>query len=69
MRDGPAGTVLVAVSDPTMDRDVISVTVHGPGRTAIAADDGVTVHPVPGGTRIDVATRHAYGRTFTATLR
>jgi hyaluronate lyase len=68
-RDGPAGTVLVAVSDPTMNRDVISVTVHGPGRTAIAVDDGVTVHPVPGGTRIDVATRHAYGRTFTATLR
>jgi Polysaccharide lyase family 8, super-sandwich domain/Polysaccharide lyase family 8, N terminal alpha-helical domain/Polysaccharide lyase family 8, C-terminal beta-sandwich domain len=69
LRNGPAGAVSVAVSDPTMNRDVISVTVQGPTRAAVAADDGVTVHPVAGGTRIDVATRHAHGRTFTATLR
>jgi hyaluronate lyase len=69
LRDGPGGTVSVAVSDPTMDRDTVSVTVHGPARTAVSTDDGVTVRPVAGGTRIDVATRHAYGRTFTATLR
>jgi hyaluronate lyase len=69
LHDGPAGAVSVAVSDPTMSRDVISVTVYGPARTALAADDGVTVRPVAGGTRIDVATRHAHGRTFTATLR
>jgi Polysaccharide lyase family 8, N terminal alpha-helical domain/Polysaccharide lyase family 8, super-sandwich domain/Polysaccharide lyase family 8, C-terminal beta-sandwich domain len=69
VRDGSAGAVSVAVSDPTMSRDMISVTVQGPARTAVAADDGVTVRQVAGGTHIDVATRHAYGRTFTATLR
>jgi hyaluronate lyase len=76
--DGPAsvilreqrdGTVSVAVSDPTMNRDAISVTLHGPHRGVRSADDGVRVSRVAGGTRIDVATRHAYGRSFTATLR
>jgi hyaluronate lyase len=69
LRDGPAGTASVAVSDPTMNRDTISLTILGPTRTALSADDGVAVRPVAGGTRIDVATRHAYGRSFTATLR
>jgi hyaluronate lyase len=35
----------------------------------VSADQGVRVQPCAGGTRIEVATRHAYGRTFTATLR
>jgi hyaluronate lyase len=69
LRAGPAGTVSIAVSDPTMDRDAISVTIHGQAMRVLSADEGVAVRPVAGGTRIDVATRHAYGRTFTATLR
>ncbi|WP_409060341.1 polysaccharide lyase family 8 super-sandwich domain-containing protein [Streptomyces sp. SYP-A7185] len=76
--DGPAsvlvrrerrGPTTVAVSDPTMDRDRISVLLRGPSLRAVRADAGVRVTRVHGGTRIDVATRHAYGRSFTVTLR
>ncbi|MGW6272697.1 polysaccharide lyase family 8 super-sandwich domain-containing protein [Streptomyces sp. NPDC055060] len=76
--DGPAsvlvrrerrGPTTVAVSDPTMDRDRISVLLRGPALRAVRADAGVRVTRVHGGTRIDVATRHAYGRSFTVTLR
>lgn len=76
--DGPAsvilrtaadGTTSIAVSDPTMGRERISVTVLGRRLRAVSADDGVRTRRVPGGTRIDVTTRQAYGRSFTATLR
>jgi hyaluronate lyase len=74
--DGPASVLAreerglsVAVSDPTMARDTVSVTVRGRALRPVSLDDGVTVRRVPGGTRIDVATRHAYGRSFTARLR
>jgi hyaluronate lyase len=63
------GVTSVAVSDPTMERDSISVTVHGRRMGVVSADEGVRVTAVNGGTRIDVTTRHAYGRSFTATLR
>jgi len=75
---GPASVILrttrdgatsIAVSDPTMERDAISVTVHGRTMAVLSADDGMRVTAVPGGTRIDVTTRHAYGLSFTATLR
>jgi hyaluronate lyase len=74
--DGPASVILqerqglttVAVSDPTMDRDKITVIVWGRQLTMVAADDGVRVSRVPGGTRLDVDTHQAYGRTLTVTL-
>ncbi|WP_037909154.1 polysaccharide lyase family 8 super-sandwich domain-containing protein [Actinacidiphila yeochonensis] len=76
--DGPAcvllrehrdGTLEVAVSDPTTGRDTVGLSVHGRPRRAGAADAGMTVTPVPGGTRVQAATRHTYGATLTATLR
>ncbi|MFB9633824.1 polysaccharide lyase family 8 super-sandwich domain-containing protein [Streptomyces spiralis] len=76
--DGPAsvilqeardGTTRVAVSDPTTERDAVSVTVRGRTLKALSVDDGVSVSPTRGGTRIDITTRHSYGRSFTATLR
>jgi hyaluronate lyase len=76
--DGPAsvlvrraadGSTAVAVSDPTTERDTVAVTIRGRAMRALAAEDGVRVHAVPGGTRIEVTTRHAYGRSFTATLQ
>ncbi|WP_327329557.1 polysaccharide lyase beta-sandwich domain-containing protein [Streptomyces sp. NBC_01208] len=76
--DGPAsvmlrrtegGTYSVAVSDPTTTRRTVSVTLHGRPLRTVSADPGVRVHHVPGGTRLDVTTHHAYGRSFTATLR
>ncbi len=76
--DGPAsvllretrdGTTSVAVADPTTARDTVSVIVHGRAMRVVSADDGVRVSRVAGGTRIDVTTRHAYGRSFVATLR
>jgi hyaluronate lyase len=78
--DGPAsvivrrrgrggGTTTVAVSDPTMDRDRITVLLRGRRLRKVTADDGVRVSRDPGGTRIDVDTHHAYGRSFTVTLR
>lgn len=76
--DGPAsvlvrrerrGPTTVAVSDPTMDRDRISVLLRGRRPSKVTADEGVRVSRVKGGTRIDVDTHHAYGRSFTVTLR
>ncbi|MFG2497982.1 polysaccharide lyase family 8 super-sandwich domain-containing protein [Streptomyces sp. NPDC048441] len=76
--DGPASVIVrrerrgpttVAVSDPTMDRDRVSVLLRGRSLREVTADEGVRVSRVPGGTRIDVDTHHAYGRSFTVTLR
>ncbi|MGW7074037.1 polysaccharide lyase family 8 super-sandwich domain-containing protein [Streptomyces sp. NPDC054866] len=63
------GTTTVAVSDPTMDRAGISVLLRGRPLRAVRADEGVRVSRAHGGTRIDVNTHHAYGRSFTVTLR
>jgi hyaluronate lyase len=76
--DGPAsvilreerdGTTSLAVADPTTGRDTVSVLLHGRAPAQVSADDGVAVSRVPGGTRIDVTTRQAYGRSFQAVLR
>ncbi|MEK8146574.1 hypothetical protein NKH18_50930 [Streptomyces sp. M10(2022)] len=69
LRRAPDGTYSVAVSDPTTRQRMVSVTIRGRTLRPRAADEGVRIHPVRGGTRIDVTTHHAYGRSFTATLR
>lgn len=69
LREDGDGTTSVAVADPSMDRDTVSVIVRGRAMSVVSADEGVTVSPVAGGTRIDVTTHHAYGRSFTVTLR
>ncbi|MEV4570237.1 polysaccharide lyase family 8 super-sandwich domain-containing protein [Nonomuraea sp. NPDC049419] len=74
--DGPAALIVresgkrteVALSDPTMQRDHVSVLVPGRPLRVSEAGEGVTVRRVPGGTLVRATTRHAYGRTFTATL-
>ncbi|MFE6164452.1 polysaccharide lyase family 8 super-sandwich domain-containing protein [Streptomyces sp. NPDC056486] len=63
------GPTTVAVSDPTMDRDRVGVLLRGRSLRQVKADEGVRVSRVHGGTRIDVDTHHAYGRSFTVTLR
>ncbi|MCX5411166.1 polysaccharide lyase family 8 super-sandwich domain-containing protein [Streptomyces sp. NBC_00059] len=68
LRRTARGTCSLAVADPTTERRSVSVTLHGRPLRCVSADDGVRVRPVPGGTRIDVTTHHAYGRSFTATL-
>ncbi|MEU5576851.1 polysaccharide lyase family 8 super-sandwich domain-containing protein [Streptomyces huasconensis] len=65
---GGAATTTVAVSDPTMDRARITVLLRGRRLGKVTADEGVRVSRDPDGTRIDVDTRHAYGKSFTATL-
>jgi hyaluronate lyase len=67
-RDGD-GTAAIAIADPTAERNAVSVTVRGRPLRLVSADEGISVRPVPGGTRVEAATRHAYGRTLTATLR
>ena len=74
--DGPASVIVrsgertvVALSDPTMKRDRVTVLLHGAPLRQVTADEGVTVRRVPGGTLIQATTRHAHGRTFTATFR
>ncbi|AZM56237.1 silent information regulator protein Sir2 [Streptomyces sp. WAC 01529] len=62
-------TTAVAVSDPTMGRDRITVLLRGRRLQKVTADPGVRVSRAPGGARIDVDTHHAYGRSFTVTLR
>ncbi|MFE7749528.1 hypothetical protein [Streptomyces sp. NPDC057428] len=49
-------------------RRTVSVTLHGRPLRTRSADTGVRVRHVPGGTRIDVTTHHAYGRSFIAVL-
>ncbi|MFJ8754048.1 polysaccharide lyase family 8 super-sandwich domain-containing protein [Streptomyces sp. NPDC102441] len=75
--DGPASVMLrrtgggaysIAVSDPTTTRRTVSVTLHGRPLRRVSADAGVRVRHVPGGTRLDVTTHQAYGRSLTATL-
>ncbi|MFG2588116.1 polysaccharide lyase family 8 super-sandwich domain-containing protein [Streptomyces sp. NPDC048438] len=75
--DGPASVMLrrtgggaysIAVSDPTTTRRTVSVTLHGRPLRRVSADAGVRIRHVPGGTRLDVTTHQAYGRSFTATL-
>ncbi|TDC07851.1 silent information regulator protein Sir2 [Nonomuraea longispora] len=74
--DGPASVIVrsgertvVALSDPTMKRDHVTVVLRGRPLRLDTADEGVTVRRVPGGTEVRARTRHAHGRTFTATLR
>lgn len=68
LRELPDGTARLAIADPTTGRDGVGVVVHGRGLRALAADDGIEVTRVPGGTRITAATRHLYGRSLTVTL-
>lgn len=65
----PDRTATVAVSDPTMDRDSISVVVHGRRLSKVSAHDGVQVNQVAGGTRLDFPTRQTYGRSLMVNLR
>jgi len=65
----PDGTTTVAVSDPTMGRDQISVTIRGRSLSQVSTDSGISVSSVPGGTLLQVNTHQSYGRTLTATLR
>ncbi|MEU0369059.1 polysaccharide lyase family 8 super-sandwich domain-containing protein [Streptomyces sp. NPDC006283] len=69
LRRSRGSTVSIAVSDPTMERPTVSVTLHGRTLKPLSTDDGVHIRHVPGGTRIDVTTHQAYGRSFTVTLR
>jgi len=69
MRELPDGTTTVAVSDPTMDRDQISVIIRGRSLSQVSTDSGISVSSVPGGTLLQVNTHQAYGRSLTATLR
>ncbi|MER5224343.1 polysaccharide lyase family 8 super-sandwich domain-containing protein [Streptomyces flaveus] len=76
--DGPASVIVrrerrglttVAVSDPTMHRDTVSVLLRGRPLREVTSDDGVRVRAAHGGTRLEFDTHHAYGRSFTVTLR
>ncbi|WP_344393731.1 polysaccharide lyase beta-sandwich domain-containing protein [Streptomyces vastus] len=76
--DGPASVIVrrerrgpttVAVSDPTMHRDTVTVLLCGRPQREVTSGDGVRVRAVHGGTRLDFDTRHAHGRSFLATLR
>ncbi|MEU6992628.1 polysaccharide lyase family 8 super-sandwich domain-containing protein [Streptomyces sp. NPDC046465] len=68
-REHRGATVSLAVSDPTMGRDTVTVLLPGRPPRKVTAEPGVRVRGVPGGTRVEVDTHHAYGRSFTATLR
>lgn len=58
----------IAVSDPTMSRQEVTVLIQGPHLTPVAADDGVDVRRVPGATMITATTDQTYGASLTATL-
>ncbi len=74
--DGPASVIVqrthdrvtVAASDPTMDRDEVSVLVRGGPLHPVAPAGGVRVRRAPGGTLLEFDTHHAHGRSLTVTL-
>ncbi|WP_298327117.1 polysaccharide lyase family 8 super-sandwich domain-containing protein [Haloactinopolyspora sp.] len=59
----------VAVSDPTMRRDSVTVVLRGRRLTKISSGRGVRVSHTDDGTRLDVDTHHLYGGTRTIRLR
>ncbi|OEV03888.1 polysaccharide lyase family 8 super-sandwich domain-containing protein [Streptomyces oceani] len=61
--------ITVAVSDPTMERDRLTVLLRGRRLRAESAGLGVTARPAAGGTLLSFPTHQAYGRTLTVTLR
>ncbi|QPP08332.1 silent information regulator protein Sir2 [Streptomyces bathyalis] len=69
VRRGGDGITSVAVSDPTTERDTVAITLRGRSLRPVSADDGVRITRLPGATRIEVTTRHSYGRSFVARLR
>jgi hyaluronate lyase len=69
LRRRPDGMVTLAVADPTMHRDEVSMILHGGPLRAVEYSEGLTFRRVPSGTLIRATTTQAYGRTFTATLR
>lgn len=69
VRRTPDGATSLAVSDPTTGRDTVTLTLHGRRLRPVHMDPGVRAVPVPGGTRVEVTTRHLYGRSLGATLR
>ncbi|WP_166997686.1 polysaccharide lyase family 8 super-sandwich domain-containing protein [Paramicrobacterium fandaimingii] len=68
-QNAPKGRTVIAVSDPTFARDIVSVTV--PGRRAILDEShpNVTAHVERGRTRLDISTHEAYGATISVTIR
>lgn len=74
--DGPASllvrrqssTVQVAVSDPTTQRDSITVNLWAQYLKPTAPVDGVQVTRTVTGTRLTFGTRHTYGRSLAITL-
>ncbi|WP_430594352.1 polysaccharide lyase family 8 super-sandwich domain-containing protein [Isoptericola sp. QY 916] len=75
--DGPASVLVrddrdgvsVALSDPTMRRRAVTVTIRGRHLDVVSADDGIDVRRVPGGTEVRADTHQVYGASLTATLR
>jgi polysaccharide lyase family 8-like protein len=75
--DGPASVLLqrnadrtttVAVSDPTTQRDTITVNLRAQYLRPESADPGVQVVRTVTGTRLTFTTRHTYGRSLTVRL-
>lgn len=69
LRRTPRGTTTVAVSDPTTERDTITLLLRGRHLREVSSDEQIRTTRTPAGTLLDITTHHAYGRTFTATLR
>lgn len=69
VREDDDGGTSVALSDPTMLRDAVAVTIRGRHLAVESSDDGVEVRRVPGGTEVRARTRQAYGASLTARLR
>lgn len=67
-QDADRGRTVIALSDPTFARDTVSITIPG-RRPVLEADTEVTVRRVRGGTRLEFDTHHAYGKTFTVSVR
>ncbi|KPI18562.1 Hyaluronate lyase [Actinobacteria bacterium OK074] len=62
------GPTTVAVSDPTMSRDTVTVVLYGRPPRKVTSDGDVRVRPDRTGCLLEFTTRHAYGRSVTATL-
>ncbi|MFF4371594.1 polysaccharide lyase family 8 super-sandwich domain-containing protein [Streptomyces sp. NPDC001594] len=67
--DRDPAAVRVAVSDPTTRRAAVGLLLPGRWLRPVEGDPRVRVRHVAAGTRLEVDTRRAHGRSFTVTLR
>ncbi|MDK8180189.1 polysaccharide lyase family 8 super-sandwich domain-containing protein [Paenibacillus sp. UMB4589-SE434] len=63
-----SGELTIAISDPTQKQNTVTIEVHQPNLTLLAAEAGMKVTPIQDGVSIEINTSGSLGRTYTTTF-